>query len=131
MTDKNFAQTIKSTRDAKGMTQTQLGDLIGVTTAYISSIENKKKMPPPYATTALLAQALELDVDELWEIAQAEREQYKRQSEDRKKAALQVAFVKEGLSDFEREILKEVRATKQEDQPFILRFLKNLTSDKS
>jgi len=30
-----------------GMTQTQLGDLVGVSAAYISHIENGKKAPAP------------------------------------------------------------------------------------
>lgn len=131
MSDQKFSEIVRSTREAKGLTQAQLAEKIGVTSAYISELENDRKMPPPYATTAVLAQALDLDADELWELAQAEREEYKRRSEERKKAALQVAFAKEDLSDFEQEVLKQVRAAKKDDRPFILRFLKNLSPNES
>jgi transcriptional regulator with XRE-family HTH domain len=129
MSDKKFGEIIRSAREAKNLTQAQLAAEAGVTSAYISELENDRKMPPPYATTAVLAQALSLLADELWEVAQAEREEYKRRSADRKKAALQIAFLKEELSDFEQEVLKKVRTTKKEDRPFILRFLNSRSTD--
>jgi transcriptional regulator with XRE-family HTH domain len=131
MSDKKFGEIIRSAREAKDLTQAQLAAEAGVTSAYISELEKDRKMPPPYATTAVLAQVLSLDADELWRVAQAEREEYKRRSEERKKAALQVAFAKEDLSDFEQEVLKRVRASTKEDKPYILRFLNSLISDQS
>lgn len=43
--DKNFAKFVKKERLRQGMTQTDLGDLIGVTAAYISHIESGSRNP--------------------------------------------------------------------------------------
>jgi|GEM_PF-4219831 len=44
---KDLSATTKRLRVELGMTQTQLGDLVGVSAAYISHIENGKKAPAP------------------------------------------------------------------------------------
>ncbi len=44
---KGLSATTKRLRVEQGMTQTQLGDLVGVSGAYISQIENGKKAPSP------------------------------------------------------------------------------------
>lgn len=51
----DFGPTLKSLRTDEGMTQEQLGELVGVTAAYISHIEAGKRQPGPKVRRRLLA----------------------------------------------------------------------------
>jgi len=94
MAGKTFAETIRLARNNKNLTQAQVAAEIGVTPAYISELEKDLKTPPPYPTTVTLARILGFkDPEELWKIADAERREYKRQSEERKRTAIQLAMM--------------------------------------
>jgi transcriptional regulator with XRE-family HTH domain len=72
--ERSFGQYLKETREKLGLTQREVAEKIQATDAYISALENGKKSPPPHATVWALAHVLELDPEELWEVALKERE---------------------------------------------------------
>jgi transcriptional regulator with XRE-family HTH domain len=136
MSEKKFAEIIRSAREKKEFTQAQVAEGTHVTSAYISELENNRKTPPPYRTVALLAKTLELDADGLWNVAQVEREAYKRRSDERKRAGIQELAVGQiqqlsgaQLNHFEKEVLNKVRFIKEGDRSYFLRFLNGLISN--
>jgi transcriptional regulator with XRE-family HTH domain len=61
-----FGDIVKERRLAKGLTQQQLAERIGVTTPYISMIENKKRgQEPGHDVLVALAREFETTVEEL------------------------------------------------------------------
>jgi len=71
---RSFGQTIKNQRQKLDLTQRQVADSVGISDAYICSLESEKKSPPPYHTVASIADVLKLDTDKLWKIALKQRE---------------------------------------------------------
>lgn len=69
-----FGERLKAIRTARNLSQADLAQLLGVSGAYISALENGKKQPPPHALVIGLASILNVDADELWRLAKAERE---------------------------------------------------------
>ena len=69
-----FGEQLKALRTAKNMSQAELATALGVTSAYISALENGKKQPPPHALVIGLASILQVDESLLWESAKVERE---------------------------------------------------------
>ncbi|MEW5826982.1 MAG: helix-turn-helix transcriptional regulator [Candidatus Bipolaricaulota bacterium] len=74
-----FGNRLRELRTAAGMTQQELADALGVSSAYISAIEGGRKPAPPRAVVEQLARALRADHEALWETALAEREERLRQ----------------------------------------------------
>lgn len=67
-----FGDTIRELRKSKNFTQRELGDLVGVTFAYVSKVENERLDFGDYPSEDLirkLAAALEADEDELMLLA--------------------------------------------------------------
>lgn len=61
MTDSQIIEVIKTRRRELGITQQQLGDILGVKRQYISMVEQRKKVPT-IATLVRICDALGLDV---------------------------------------------------------------------
>lgn len=62
MTDSQIIEVIRTRRRELGITQQQLGDILGVKRQYISMVEQQKKVPT-IATLVRLCDALGLDVN--------------------------------------------------------------------
>ena len=73
MTEKMLDNALKVQRAKKDLTQEQLADLVGVTRKTINTVENKKYIPSTYLALKL-SQALEVTVEELFQIIDEERE---------------------------------------------------------
>ena len=71
---RSFGEIVRAQRRKLGFTQKQVADSVGVTDAYICSLESDKKSPPPYYTVAAIADALQLDAEQLWKVAVKYRE---------------------------------------------------------
>ena len=71
---RSFGETLRAQRRKLGLTQKQVADAVGVSDAYICSLESDKRSPPPYYTVAAIADALQLDVERLWKVAVKYRE---------------------------------------------------------
>lgn len=71
---KTFGEIIKAQRQKLGLTQKQLANAIGMSDAYICSLESDKKSPPPYYTVSAIADVLKMDAEQLWKIAMKHRE---------------------------------------------------------
>lgn len=72
---KKFSEIIRERRKELGLTQREVAQRIGATAAYISILESNRELPPPRPTVEALAAALELDPEELWAAALAERKE--------------------------------------------------------
>ena len=73
MAEKTLNNTLKIQRAKKDLTQEQLADLVGVTRKTINTVENKKYIPSTYLALKL-SQALEVTVEELFQISNDEAE---------------------------------------------------------
>lgn len=71
---KTFGEIIKAQRQKLGLTQKQLANAIGMSDAYICSLESDKKSPPPYYTVSAIADVLKMDPEQLWKVAVKHRE---------------------------------------------------------
>ena len=71
---RSFGEMLKAKRQKLGLTQKQVAGSIGVSDAYICSLESGKRCPPPYHTVMTIAEALELDAERLWKVAAKDRE---------------------------------------------------------
>ena len=81
-----FGERIRELRKAKNLGQRALGELVGVSFTYISKIENEKLDFGDYPSKELiqrLADALEVDVDDLLLAAQKIPEQIKKRVMER------------------------------------------------
>ena len=89
-----FGNRIRDLRKAKGLSQRQLGELLGVSLLYISYVENEELDFGDYPSEDLirkLAEALEIDVDELLILAQKIPEQIKQRVIERPDAFRKIA----------------------------------------
>jgi transcriptional regulator with XRE-family HTH domain len=82
---RSFGEIIKEQRKKLGFTQRQLAEMVGVSDAYICSLEGDKRSPPPYYNVVSIAEALKLDAEWLWKIAVRWREK-KAVKKSRRKA---------------------------------------------
>ena len=64
-----FGQRLRELRKAKGLTQRELADRVGISFTYLSKIENGAMQPPRGKTITDLANALDTDADELFGLA--------------------------------------------------------------
>ena len=71
---RSFGGILKAQRRKLGLTQRQVADSVGVSDAYICSLEGDKRSPPPYYTVVAIADVLQLDVEQLWKVAVKHRE---------------------------------------------------------
>lgn len=105
-----FGERIRELRKAHNLTQKELGDLVGVTFAYISKVENERLDFGDYPSEALigkLASALEADEDELMLLAKKIPESlrqrvFERPDAFRKFASLTNADIDRLLDESER-----------------------------
>ena len=81
---RSFGKTIKTQRQKLKLTQRQVADSIEVSDAYICILESDKKSPPPYHTVTRIADALELDPENLWSVAVKHREEQAMEKSRRK-----------------------------------------------
>jgi transcriptional regulator with XRE-family HTH domain len=66
----SFGERIRQLRKAKGLTQRELGDVVGVDFSYLSKIENDNlEHTPSVRTLVKLAEALDVDELELMNLA--------------------------------------------------------------
>jgi len=84
---RSFGEILRAQRQKLGLTQRQLADSVGVTDAYVCSLESEKKSPPPYHTVAAFANALQLDAEQLWKVAVKYRERQAVERSRRKAVA--------------------------------------------
>jgi transcriptional regulator with XRE-family HTH domain len=73
---RSFGSILKTQRESLRLTQKQVASSVGVSDAYICSLESDKKIPPPYRTVLAIADAIQIDADQLWKIAVKNREKY-------------------------------------------------------
>lgn len=59
-----FGQMLFDRRAALGLTQGEVAARAGLSTGYLSEIENSKRLPPPRRTAVRLARVLELSMSE-------------------------------------------------------------------
>ncbi len=71
---RTFGEILKAQRQKLGLTQKQLANAIGMSDAYICSLESDKKSPPPYYTVSAIANVLKMDPEQLWKVAVKHRE---------------------------------------------------------
>lgn len=64
-----FGKRLRELRKAKGMSQRYLADQVGVDFTYISKVETNALPPPSEKTILAMAQALDVDADELLVLA--------------------------------------------------------------
>jgi PAS domain S-box-containing protein len=64
-----FGQRLRELRKAKGLSQRELANRIGLSFTYLSKIENGAMQPPSAKTITDLANALDTDADELFGLA--------------------------------------------------------------
>ena len=64
-----FGQRLRELRKAKGLTQRELADRVGLSFTYLSKIENGAMQPPRGKSITALANALDTDPDELFGLA--------------------------------------------------------------
>ena len=62
---KNFGQILRELRRAKGVSQRDLAQRVGVDFSYISKVENDRLPPPSADTIVKLSEALGVESDEL------------------------------------------------------------------
>ena len=74
-----FGARLKELRERSGLSQVQVADAIGVSSAYISSLESGKKPAPPRALVSRLATSIGAQEEDLWELARVERDERIRQ----------------------------------------------------
>jgi transcriptional regulator with XRE-family HTH domain len=67
--DRSLGQVLKAARLARGWTQATVASAAGITTTHLGDLESGFRAAPPPSTLAKLAQALELDYDELANVA--------------------------------------------------------------
>ena len=84
---RSFGEILKTQRQKLGITQKQVAESVGLSGAYICSLENGKRTPPPYHTVAAIADVLQLDVERLWNIAAKHREKWATEKSRRKTKA--------------------------------------------
>ena len=84
---RSFGKMLKEQRRKLGLTQKQVADLVRVSDAYICGLEGDKKSPPPYHTVAAIADALQLDPEQLWKVAVKHRE---KQAVERSKRKISI-----------------------------------------
>ena len=60
-----FGQTIKTARQAAGLTQEELAEQVGITTRYIMAIENENKQPSMKVLTKII-RALKISADTIF-----------------------------------------------------------------
>ncbi len=64
----NLGKTIKGLRKQKGLSQTELAGVCGITSTYLSQLENNRKSPSPELASSIAA-ALEVPVPILYFMA--------------------------------------------------------------
>lgn len=69
----NFGEFVKSMRKAKGLTLEKLANKIGTEKGYISSIENGKVNPPSAEVVRDMADALDVNREELLLLAYVQK----------------------------------------------------------
>ncbi|UCC40498.1 MAG: helix-turn-helix transcriptional regulator [Candidatus Aminicenantes bacterium] len=72
MSEKNLKNTLKVQRAKKDLTQEQLAQMVGVTRKTINTVEKRKYVPSTYLALKL-AKALEVPVEELFQIREDSR----------------------------------------------------------
>jgi len=72
--NQNFGQRLATLRKNRGLTQTELGDKVGVSYRVIAYYEGETDYPPAHLLPAL-AQVLKLPVDELLGIKKSKQEE--------------------------------------------------------
>ena len=103
---RSFGEILRSQRQKLKLTQKQVADTAKVSDAYICSLESDKRPPPPYYTVEKIADALDLDADQLWKVAVRSRAKYAVEKSKRKEilrkgkvpdSHLDVFFEREGV----------------------------------
>jgi len=70
-----FGERLKDLRLDAGLTQSVIAERIGVSNTYISALESGRKPAPPQAIVTALAVCLGIDEQDLWSLAEQEREE--------------------------------------------------------
>lgn len=108
-----FGDTIRELRKSRNFTQRELGDLVGVTFAYVSKVENERLDFGDYPSEDLirkLAAALEADEDELMLLAKKIPEHIRQRVFERPDAFRKFADL--GDADIDR-MLEELEKRKR------------------
>lgn len=74
LSDQNFGQRLATLRKSRGLTQTELGNKVGVSYRVIAYYEGETNYPPAHLLPGL-AKALKLSVDELLGIKKGRQEE--------------------------------------------------------
>ena len=110
-----FGEKIRDLRKSQNLTQKELGDLVGVTFAYISKVENERLDFGDYPSEDLickLAVAMKADEDELMLLAQKIPEHIRQRVLERPDAIRK--FAKLNDADIDR-LLEEMERRKRKN----------------
>lgn len=77
--DQNFGQRLATLRKSRGLTQTELGDKVGVSYRVIAYYEGETNYPPAHLLPGL-AKALKISVEELLGIKKGRRQEEEPQA---------------------------------------------------
>jgi len=119
---RTFGDELKKLRKRRKTTQKQLAEKLGVSIAYIHQLETGKTAPPKIERCREIAAALEIDFNEIWEPACAERI----------RKTLKVDEVSTGeckpvvLNSSERKLIGILRAMDGDSRLRLLRMLREL-----
>ena len=109
-----FGEKIRELRKSQNLTQKELGDLVGVTFAYISKVENERLDFGDYPSEALigkLAAALGTDEDELMLLAKKIPENIRQRVLERPDAFRKFADLKDTDID---QLLEQIEKKRQQ-----------------
>lgn len=88
-----FGEYLKTKRKQKNITQEELASVMGVSSVFIHQVETSKVDAPSYERCEKMSEVLEVEVDEVWNVAKRER--------------LTRFMAKEGISNGDLEVLAE------------------------
>jgi transcriptional regulator with XRE-family HTH domain len=81
-TMKTVGEMVRNARDAKGFTQRDVADKVGVTPGFVAKIESNESLPG-YSVCVALTNFLDLALDDLWTAVEATR----RDADERRRKA--------------------------------------------
>lgn len=122
---KRLGQLVRKKRLALNMTQTQLGDAVGMSQRWISTLERGETDVPRRVHLHALANAIGLDVSELYVAADMARDEAKA------KAAAEDAPMVDKDDPLYNTVFWEIRSLAPEDLDFIRSIIKRIKRERN
>lgn len=122
---KRLGQLVREKRLALSMTQTQLGDAVGMSQRWISTLERGETDVPRRVHLHALADALSLDVSELYVAADMARDEAKA------KAAIEEAPMIDKDDPLYNTVFWEIRSLSPQDLDFIRNIIRRIKQERN